>query len=135
MLRSVAVALACALPVLACLTKSSDGGSCSSGSDCKSGRCTPDGVCGGSDCSCGTEKCTTDPSSDCESGWLCAHYAADPITGFFGASGGNACTPTCGSCPAGTYCAEGGQPGKTLCSSGKQPPAVTIEGPSEAVQT
>jgi hypothetical protein len=114
----------------ACLaTKNSgpDGSSCSSGDDCKSKACR-EGQCGGSSChpAGGT-------SSDCSEGWLCKHHEPDPISGFFGSSGSDSCSPTCGHCPEHWSCADGAKPG-TICTYDYSwsYPKVVIDQPAHA---
>lgn len=130
MRRARACALGSVVLVTACVLHSSasDGQSCQTDADCTSTHCVH-GTCTGSPCSC-SGSCSQDgsPSSDCQSGWLCVYDPPDPITGFFGASGGSYCAPGCGVCPTHWTCAGG----STYCSydASWSVPQVTIAGPA-----
>jgi hypothetical protein len=132
----VAVTALATLVALACSTKSADGASCGSPNDCKSGVCDASKHCGGSTCSCGKAQCTPPAaSSDCDDGWLCTFRSADVLDDLTGGSSKNVCIPTCGSCPDGMHCGEGGVAGQTPCTSGDAPPTVSIVAPTTSVHT
>lgn len=83
----------------------------------------------GTSCSCsGSCSQSGSPSGDCPSGWLCVYYPPDAVTGFFGATGGNSCAPSCSACPTHWSCPTGS--GFCTYDTSWSAPQVTIAGPS-----
>jgi hypothetical protein len=86
-----------------------DGAVCHSSDECHSGQCLYN-LCDGSSCSCSDGPCPDQgaASSDCDEGWLCAHFEPGDIWAVFGADDYEQCVHPCAvSCPEHHSCYDG----------------------------